>query len=62
MIAETKEALRAIEAQDQFRLVASGERLVETCDGCHEEFRPQAPPEGLMHVPHNQYGDPLARD
>ena len=62
MIAETKEALRAIEAQDQFRLVASGERLVETCDGCHEDFRPQAPPEGLMHVPHNQYGDPLARD
>jgi hypothetical protein len=62
MIAETKEILRAIEAQDQFRLVASGERLVETCDGCHKEFRPQAPPEGLMHVPHNEYGDPLAQD
>ncbi|MDX2412048.1 MAG: hypothetical protein QNK16_07465 [Woeseiaceae bacterium] len=62
MIAETKEALSAIEAQDQFRLVASGERLVEACDGCHQDFRPKAPPEGLMHVPHNEYGDPLARD
>ena len=62
MIAETKETLSAIEAQDQFRLVASGERLVEACDGCHQDFRPKAPPEGLMHVPHNEYGDPLARD
>jgi len=62
LIEETKETLRAIEAQDQFRLVASGERLVESCDGCHEDFRPQALPEGLMHVPHNEYGDPLARD
>ena len=62
MIAETKETLRAIEAQDQYRLVASGERLVETCDGCHQDFSPEEPPEGLMHVPHNEYGDPLTRD
>jgi hypothetical protein len=62
MIDETQEALRAIEAQDQERLLAAGERLVETCEGCHAVFKPDVPTEGIMHVPHHEYGDPLARE
>lgn len=59
MIEETKEALAAIEVQDQDRLRASGERLVEVCEGCHEAFKPDVPTEGILHVPHHEYGEPL---
>lgn len=59
MIRETKETLRAIEAQDQEMLLAAGERLVDACEGCHEIFKPSIPTEGIMHVPHHDYGDPL---
>ena len=62
MIANTEDALRAIEAQDQEALVAAGESLVVTCEGCHAAFKPGIPTEGIMHVPHHEYGDPLARD
>lgn len=62
MIIETQDALRAIEAQDQERLLAAGERLVETCEGCHDIFKPTIPTEGILHVPHHEYGDPLARE
>jgi hypothetical protein len=62
LIEDTKEALRAIEAQDQEKLVAAGERLVEACEGCHEVFKPSIPTEGIMHVPHHDYGDPLSRE
>jgi cytochrome c556 len=62
MIADTEEALRAIEARDQAALMAAGEALVITCEGCHEAFKPGIPTEGIMHVPHHEYGDPLARD
>jgi cytochrome c556 len=59
MIRDTKDILRAIEAQDQPALVSAGEGLVETCEGCHEIFKPSIPTEGIMHVPHHDYGDPL---
>jgi len=62
MIANTEDALRAIEAQDQAALLKAGEDLVETCEGCHAAFKPGIPTEGIMHVPHHEYGDPLARD
>jgi cytochrome c556 len=62
MIADTQDALRAIEAKDQAALMAAGEALVETCEGCHDAFKPGIPTEGIMHVPHHEYGDPLARD
>lgn len=62
MIDDTREALRAIETQDQKMLVASGERLVEACEGCHEVFKPSIPTEGIMHVPHHDYGNPLSRE
>ena len=62
LIDDTKEALLAIEAQDQEKLVAVGERLVDACEGCHEVFKPTIPTEGIMHVPHHDYGDPLSRE
>lgn len=62
MIANTEAAFRAIEAQDQAALMQAGEELVETCEGCHAAFKPGIPTEGIMHVPHHEYGDPLARD
>jgi hypothetical protein len=60
MIRDTKDALRAIEAQDQAALLTAGENLVSTCEGCHEIFKPSSPTEGIMHVPHHDYGDPLS--
>jgi cytochrome c556 len=62
MIADSQDALRAIEAKDQQALLAAGERLVMTCEGCHDAFKPDLPTEGIMHVPHHEYGDPLARE
>lgn len=62
MIEDTKNALKAIDAQDQEALAAAGGALVETCEGCHDAFKPMIPTEGIMHIPHHEYGDPLARE
>ena len=62
MIEESRAILSAIDAKDQDSLRAAGERLVEICEGCHEGFKPNLPTEGIMHVPHHEYGDPLAQD
>lgn len=59
MIQETEQALVAIDAKDQAALKASGERLVDTCEGCHDAFKPNIPTEGILHVPHHEYGEPL---
>ncbi len=61
MIAVTREALIAIDAKDQDALRTAGEQLVETCEGCHDAFKPDIPTEGIMHVPHHDYGDPLTQ-
>lgn len=45
-------ALAAVEKSDQRALHAAGETIVDACFGCHEAFKPDAPTEGLMHVPH----------
>ena len=62
MIEDTKAALRAIEAQDQAQLVAAGDRLLDACEGCHEVFKPTIPTEGIMHIPHHEYSNPLAEE
>ena len=59
MIDATKDALAAIDAQDQEMLGLAGERLVESCEGCHAAYKPDVPTEGILHVPHHEYGDPL---
>jgi cytochrome c556 len=62
MIDDTKDILGAIEEQDQAKLLEAGEKLVVTCEGCHADFKPTSPTEGILHVPHHEYGDPLARE
>ena len=59
MISATKDALVAIEAKDQEALLEAGGLLVESCEGCHAAFKPNVPTEGILHVPHHEYGDPL---
>jgi hypothetical protein len=45
-------ALDAVQKSDQRALHAAGQTIVDTCFGCHDMFKPDAPSEGLMHVPH----------
>jgi hypothetical protein len=45
-------ALDAAQKADQRALRAAGEAIVDTCFGCHDTFKPDAPTEGLLHVPH----------
>jgi hypothetical protein len=45
-------ALDAAQKSDQRALRAAGETIVDTCFGCHDAFKPDAPTEGLMHIPH----------
>lgn len=59
MIRNTNEILRAIEEQDQELLRTSGENLLDSCEGCHEIFKPTIPTEGIMHVPHHEYQNPV---
>lgn len=60
MIEESRKALEAIEALDQEELRAAGERLINACEGCHADFKPDTPTEGILHIPHHEYEDPLA--
>ena len=62
MIEESKEIVRAVDEKNQDRMRAAGERLVEVCEGCHDAFKPALPTEGIMHVPHHEYADPLIED
>ena len=57
MIEETQHAIAAIDAKDQTALRESGDRLVQSCEGCHAVFKPETPTEGILHVPHHEYGD-----
>jgi CRP/FNR family cyclic AMP-dependent transcriptional regulator len=34
-------------------LRSAGDTLVDVCEGCHEEFKPDLPTEGILHVPHS---------
>lgn len=47
-------ALAAVKSTDQAALRAAGEHIIDACFGCHDMFKPDAPTEGLMHVPHYQ--------
>jgi len=44
--------LAAVQKSDQRALHAAGQAIVDTCFGCHDMFKPDAPTEGLLHVPH----------
>lgn len=39
----------AIRAKDREALSRAGDQLVATCEGCHKEFKPDVPSEGVLH-------------
>lgn len=43
------EAVSAAQAKKLDGLVAANGKLVESCEGCHKEFKPSLPSEGLVH-------------
>jgi hypothetical protein len=43
-------ALNATEGENLEALVAANGRLVESCEGCHKEFKPDLPSEGITHA------------
>ena len=45
-------ALVATENHDITALLAAGDALVESCEGCHKEFKPDLPSERYMHPHH----------
>lgn len=45
------QALNAARARDLTGLGRAGDKLVESCEGCHQQFKPSIPTEGLLH-PH----------
>ena len=42
-------AFRAVETKNMQALVAANGQLVEACEGCHKQFKPQLPSEGITH-------------
>jgi cytochrome c556 len=43
-------ALKASQDKNMDALVAANGRLVEACEGCHKEFKPDLPSEGIVHA------------
>jgi len=43
------DAFKASEAKDMKALVAANSRLVDACEGCHKEYKPVLPSEGITH-------------
>jgi hypothetical protein len=46
------EAVSAARAKNFEALVKANGRLVETCENCHNQFKPELPTEGKTHQPH----------
>jgi hypothetical protein len=44
-------ALDAARLKNREGIAKAGDQLVETCENCHKEFKPDAPTEGILH-PH----------
>ena len=42
-------AIKASQEKNLDGLVAANGQLVEACEGCHKEFKPQLPSEGIVH-------------
>ena len=43
-------ALKATEGENFEALVGANGQLVESCEGCHKEFKPSLPSEGILHA------------
>ena len=46
------DAKKATDTKNKVALRAAGDKLLETCLGCHKIFKPNAPTEGITHQPH----------
>jgi cytochrome c556 len=44
----------AVRARNLQALSQAGDQLVNTCESCHKEFKPEAPTEGIVHQ-HEEY-------
>ncbi len=42
-------AFKASEKKDMKALVAANSQLVEACEGCHKQYKPALPSEGIVH-------------
>ena len=45
-------ALTAVQNADQEALSEAGAAIIDSCEGCHQVFKPDLPTEGLTHIPH----------
>ena len=45
------EALKLAQAKDAKGFFDVGNKLVDTCNGCHAEFKPEIPTMGILHKP-----------
>lgn len=45
------QAMAAAHEHDQAKLQVAGNALTDTCEGCHETFKPELPTEGFTHLP-----------
>ena len=43
-------ALKAAQSKNQELLVAANGQLVDSCEGCHKQFKPALPTEGITHA------------
>lgn len=51
MLEASQQALSAVEARDQERLLLVGDRLVEVCQECHQQYKPGLPSMGVTRFP-----------
>jgi cytochrome c' len=45
------EAINAAKSKNMEALVKANGKLVESCEGCHKQFKPELPTEGIKHHP-----------
>jgi hypothetical protein len=43
-------ALKAAETKNKEALVAANNQMIEACEGCHKQFKPSLPSEGITHT------------
>jgi len=43
-------AMNAAKGKNFEELVAANGRIVETCETCHKQFKPELPTEGIVHT------------
>ncbi|MDD9890161.1 MAG: hypothetical protein OXU66_13310 [Gammaproteobacteria bacterium] len=43
-------ALTSARLRDKTALIVASDDLIETCEGCHTQYKPSVPTEGYSHV------------